>query len=198
MGSATVAAISLGALDAVDRDREAGYQAASDVAVPIFLAGDAHPAARLMIRDIHRSFQKHGFFRIGTLPIIDCSGLLVEVRDRSRLQGAISGTEKWVRKLGAESIEIRDFSVVLPGRNGLPCLEAGRVEFGPEGVWQLSGGVVCQFDGSARAGVGTLQVIGAEAGNLTLFTPDGHRWMRNIFETSMESAKPMDSSQRGK
>jgi hypothetical protein len=147
---------------------------AKGVVVPLYVAGQAEPAAVLRIEKVYTDFQRRGFFRIGLLPMLVAEGVEVELRSQEHILAALKQVGDYLQRRGrATTLELRRVVIELPGRSA-PRLEAGRVRFRPEGSWELAGGVRWRgASAEVQASSGTFCPAGDRAGQLLMATDNG-------------------------
>ena len=140
------------------------------VVVPFAGEGSRELAAILRVQRVYTDYETKGFFRIGVLPIEVMQGVTLEVRQPYDVAAALADLHQWLGAKTAKRLELRDFSVVLPGsRESTNRLEAARVRILNTGRWELLE-TVTYSAGANRviASHGSLQVTGPNTGFVTL------------------------------
>jgi hypothetical protein len=124
-------------------------------------------------------YEKHGFFRIGLLPIPVAEDVQIEIRSADCLTNALSGIHFWnepslaVRRLELRNLEIKSFD------EKQPRLSARLARIGQDGTLELSN--VSLNDGTGQPKIiskATLQLSGDSVGWLR-WNCDGQ--LRNFY-----------------
>ena len=125
------------------------HSIAKELRVPIYLKANPKPAALLRIREVHREFQRRGFFRIGLLPLWVADGVEVEVTDPGRMDEIMTALCAWHpdRDL-ARAVEWRCFTLSMGSGGGPPLLEAAVAHALSDGSIRLLGKVKLRLTNS--------------------------------------------------
>jgi hypothetical protein len=162
--------LSSGAQTQWETDLFSGTSQIRDIVIPIFIAPEQRPSAVLRVHRIYADYERRGFFRIGVLPIAVMEEVSFDVRQPDLAAKSLAELHRWIGTPTAKHLELRQvtFRVAAGVTN---CLEVGRIRADPGGKWQLLDGV-CFKSGNKelQAAGGTLQVTGAQTGQLIMAT----------------------------
>ena len=86
--------------------------AADDVTVTEYSAKDASLVARVHAARLFRDFERHGFFRIGLLPVPVAEDVQIEIRSAECLTNALSALHLWNEpSVAVRRIELRNVGI---------------------------------------------------------------------------------------
>ncbi len=156
------------------------------VVVPFYTQGRPDAVAVLRAESISMEFERHGFFRIGTLPLVVAEGVTLELRRGSDFREAHNRVHDWLEALKRSGhLELRRFCV-KDAQDSSFVLRIGRLRPTQLGQWQLTDGIQWQSSTNQRsASRGVLHLRGPQAGQLvlestnqplsiSLFSPEPH------------------------
>lgn len=113
---------------------------AQGVSIPIYQAGRSEPTAIVTIQRIHKDHQRHGFFRIGALPLWIAENVQIQLLNQQPEEQLLSALSRALRTRSGDlqrSVEIRRLQISF-SNEGEPRLCAGHVSIAENGSWQLS------------------------------------------------------------
>jgi hypothetical protein len=113
------------------------------VSMPIYPDQGIKPLAFVRADKVFVDHQRHGFFKIGFLPLLAMERFSIELCDTNQLAAALAGTQShFIFRQGKANVaEGRDFSVLLPG-NKIVILRARTVRLENEKEWKLTEGTI--------------------------------------------------------
>lgn len=156
---------------------------AKDVRIPIYCAGRPEPAAIIHIKQIYKEHQRHGFFRIGALPLWVAQDVQIQLLTSDPHDPLLPQVSRALGPQNASlrrSLELRSLQVRVP-HSDQPRLEAARVRINQDGSWNLLGGVLwrCGSD-TYRADQATLLAPRLSSGGLELRFLSGTQEVRTV------------------
>jgi hypothetical protein len=141
---------------------------AQHLVIPRYSEPDKTLYAVIRVDKVYTEYEKRGFFRIGALPVAVLEGVTYEVRDPGPAAKYLAGLRSWLGGEAGQHVELRGVKLVASPNNRL---EGGRLLFLDNNQWELADGVrLISGTNEFRAGSATLQVAGAQAGELVLRT----------------------------
>src|SRR5690242_15914382 len=116
-----------------------------NAAVAFYVGEEQEPAAVLRVRQIHRDYQRKGFFRIGLLPMAAFEGVRVEIYHPESAASSLVQCHEWLNSRSGGRLELRDVRLAVIGHttNWLAC---GVARPSADGRWELSEGVTFASD----------------------------------------------------
>jgi hypothetical protein len=123
------------------RDASASFPFArcSNVSFPIRDVASGKIAAIIHIRDLQRDHQRKGFFKIGIMPFVLATDVLIEIKDEGEFQKNFIYLERDLNALAQNlPLELRGLRFVQPGRT-IPVLEADCARIQRNQGWDLQG-----------------------------------------------------------
>lgn len=124
--------------------------------------------AIVRVEHVFLDYERHGFFKIGTMPVAVLDGVEIEVRDPQRLAAALSQLETTLKPRNSSRLEIRRLAISLAKENRI---QAGLAKVSEEGRWELTQNVSWDADSrKIEAPQASLQVTGLSAGQFILQT----------------------------
>jgi hypothetical protein len=124
--------------------------------------------AVISVDKVSIEYEKHGFFRIGALPVEVLEGVTYEVRDPVPAANNLARLRSWLGGDTGDHVELRGVKLVASSTSRL---EGGRLLFLDHDRWEFTGGVrLISGANQFQAPSATLQVAGANAGELILQT----------------------------
>jgi hypothetical protein len=126
------------------------------------------PIVQIHATRIFTDYERHGFFRIGVLPVSVVENAHIEIQSVESLTNALLALHEWTRAAAARRSEIRHIEIAL-GNEPQPRLTASRARVADNGMLELSNVLVAGPNGEEiSAACGVLQVAGNVAGRLSL------------------------------
>lgn len=116
---------------------------------------------------IFTDYERHGFFRIGLLPLLVVENIQIQINSASSLTNTLSMLGDWNKPTaGVKRLELRNLEITsLDGKT--PLLRAANARMGKDGALELSNASVFSADGQPiTIPKATLQISGALAGRL--------------------------------
>jgi hypothetical protein len=145
------------------------------------------PVAQVHAARMFIDYERHGFFRIGLLPIPVVENVQIQIQSADCLTNALFGLHSWNQpSVGASRLELRNLEIGLFGEKQ-PRLSAAVARVGQDGILELS--AVSVFDATGRQTSipkAALQAAGSSAGWLH-WNFDGHP--QELFLFKPTSAK---------
>ena len=136
--------------------------------IPLYSEPGNSPAAIVRVDKVYTEYEKHGFFRIGALPIGVLEGVTFEAKDASPQGRNLERLASWLGADAGSHLELRGVRFIASPSSSL---EAGRLRPTGRERWELSGGVAfVRGTNTLRADKATIQVTGPNAGLLILQT----------------------------
>lgn len=146
---------------------------AQGVTFPFYVSGQKEPAAVIHVERLYNDYQRKGFFRIGTLPVLVADTVTVTVSDSRHATNAFAFFDGGLRRgPGSRAVEWRRIRWVI-GSESSARLQADRASARP-GRWEFHDGVVrTGQDGPIHFRRALLQTAGPNAGELAAQTASG-------------------------
>jgi hypothetical protein len=137
--------------------------------VPFYTPGRPDAVMVLRAESISMEFERRGFFRIGTLPLVVAEGVTLELQRGSDMAEAQNLIHNWLEELKRSGrLELRRFCA----RNSQDpsfVLRIGRLRSTQFGQWQLTEGIQWQSSTNRRSAArGVLCLRGPQAGQVML------------------------------
>lgn len=141
-----------------------------DLALPVYVTGEAKPVAVLRLRQVGIEYQRRGFFRIGVLPILLGEEVTLELRLPAYARLALTAATNWFRPgEHYRAVEWRDFKMVVAGEKA-PRLRAKQVQPMERNALRLSDVVVRPAGNESKEPISLVRaelgLIGSRAGRL--------------------------------
>jgi hypothetical protein len=141
---------------------------AQHLVIPRYSEPDKTLYALISVDKVYTEYEKRGFFRIGALPVAVLEGITYEVRDPAPAAKNLARLRSWLGGEAGKHVELRRVKFVASPTSRL---EGGRLLFLDDNRWELADGVrLISGTNEFRAGSATLQVAGAQAGEVVLRT----------------------------
>jgi hypothetical protein len=141
---------------------------ARHLTIPRYMEPDKTLYAVITVDKVFTEYEKHGFFRIGALPVAVLQGVTYEVKDAAPAAKNLARLRSWLGGETGNRLELREVKFVASPTNSL---EGARLLFLDDDRWQLAGGVrLISGAGEVRAESATLMVAGPRAGQVILQT----------------------------
>jgi hypothetical protein len=144
-------------------------------------SGSNGPMAVVRIERFSTDYQRKGFFRIGLLPMLVADGVVFEIFDPTSAATALEKARFQIKALcGTGVFELRRVRFLFqstPDRQ----LEAKRIRFDENGVWEIEGLEYRDQNRRWQAGKAMLVATGGRAGELR-FEADSRPRILNIFQ----------------
>ena len=140
---------------------------------------ETEPTVVIRLDEVHKDYERKGFFRIGLLPIGVMKGVTFELHHPESVTNSLAQLHQWLGAGAGKRLELRrvSFLVSAPETNRL---ETGRARLAADGKLALLDGVrFASGTNQIRAGRGVLQITGAQAGQLVLETTPP--WTNTLF-----------------
>jgi hypothetical protein len=141
---------------------------AQHLVIPRYNEADRTLYAVISVDKVHTEYEKHGFFRIGALPVAVLEGVTYEAKDPAAAAKNLARLPVWLGSEAGRHIELRGVKLIASPT----CrLEGGRLLFSDNNRWELAEGVrFISGTNELQATGATLQVAGPRAGELILRT----------------------------
>jgi hypothetical protein len=164
-------------------DLEAG---ATNVVVNIYPESGLEPLATVRANQIHRDFQRRGFFRIGLLPIPVAENVEIQIQSADCLTNAMLGLQSWDRpSVGVRCLELRNLEIRLSDEKQ-PRLSAANARVGQAGTLELTKVSLFNATGQPTSiSKATLQVDGPSVGWLR-WKADGQPQTAFLFKSTSD------------
>ena len=147
------------------------------VTMPLYGVDRIKPAALLSIGKASIEGQRHGFFRVGILPLLVLENVEIEFKSQPPDATALGCLGAAFDTLGKTSAaELRDFAIVICGQ---PVLSASEARPEPDASVRLSKVVLHGQEGHPLD-TATLYTTGRKAGEIT-YENNGVRQTENLF-----------------
>lgn len=141
---------------------------AQHLVIPRYSEADRSLYAVISVDKVHTEYEKHGFFRIGALPVAVLEGVTYEAKNPAVAAKNLARLPVWLGSEAGKHVELRGVKLVASPTSSL---EGGRLLFSDNNRWELADGVrLISGTNEIRAASATLQVAGARAGELILHT----------------------------
>ena len=141
---------------------------AQHLTIPRYSEPDKALYAVISVDKVYTEYEKHGFFRIGILPVAVLEGVTYEVKDPVPAAKNLARLRSWLGGETGNHLELRQVKLVASPTSRL---EGARLLFLDNERWQLAGGVrLISGANEFRAESATLRVAGARAGEVILQT----------------------------
>jgi hypothetical protein len=130
-------------------------------------------------------YERHGFFRIGLLPIPVVENVQIQIQSADCLTNALFGLHSWSQpSIGASRLELRNLEIKMFGEKE-PRLSAASARVGQDGVLELSAVSVFNATGQQTSiPKAALQAAGSSAGWLR-WNSDGHPQEIFLFKSTL-------------
>jgi hypothetical protein len=128
---------------------------------------DLSPVAKIHADRIFTDYERHGFFRIGLLPILVVENVELQISAAGSLTNALSALREWRQpSVGIRRLELRNLEITIVGE-AQPRLRALRARISNDSSLELFS---ISLPSSERQpiifGKGSLQIAGSSAGRL--------------------------------
>ena len=141
---------------------------ARHLVIPRYNETDKSLYAVITVDKVFTEYEKHGFFRIGALPVAVLEGVTYEAKDPAAAAKNLVRLPVWLGSEAGKHVELRGVKLVASPTSSV---EGGRLLFSDNNRWELADGVrLISGTNEFRAASATLQVAGARAGELILHT----------------------------
>jgi hypothetical protein len=139
-----------------------------DVGIAEYSSKDLSLVARVHASQIVTDYERHGFFRIGLLPIAVADNVQLQISSAGCLTNALSALREWRQpSVGARRLELRNLEITMVGE-ARPRLRASRARIGNDSSLELFNVSSSGAEGQPVAfGKGALQIAGSSAGRLS-------------------------------
>ena len=183
----------------------------SDVELPLYVGADTQPAGIVRVDRVFTDYERHGFFRIGALPVLVLDGVTVELTCLDQARAALTQTQGWLGannpenpgtnggveassqpKAGRTSrrLDCRNLTIVIPG-SVTNVVRAGRAKIAADGQLELTENVRVEGMLSFQTRQARLQMSGPMCGELTWEAQDGTAMTYNLLRGfGMKKASP--------
>jgi len=136
--------------------------------IPVYTEPEKNLSALVHVDKAYTDYEKRGFFHIGALPVAVLEGVTFEARDPAPAAQNLARLASWLGVDAGRHVELRRVKFAA---SPVSSLEADRVVLAGRDQWELLGGVrLVSGANETRAEKATLQVAGANAGQLILQT----------------------------
>jgi hypothetical protein len=144
------------------------------------------PAAQVHVARMFIDYERHGFFRIGLLPIPVVENVQIQIQSAGCLTNAMFALHSWNQpSVGAERLELRNLEIRLLGEKQ-PRLSAASARVGKDGVLELSAVSVFNTTGQQTSiPKAVLQAAGSSAGWLH-WNANGHPQELFLFKPTSD------------
>lgn len=162
-----------------------------DAVVPIYSSNHV----LLAVAKVDKAFmgyERHGFFRIGTLPLVILKNVQFDVRDTERAADALENLHRWFQPQAARRLEMRHLCITCGADIQL---DAGQARLLTNGVLELSKNVRLRTGNEEQKGSQAfLQVTGCLAGQIVICTTPA--LTNNILAFKPKNAKTTDNEKQ--
>jgi hypothetical protein len=140
------------------------------------------PVAQVHAARMFIDYERHGFFRIGLLPIPVVENVQIEIQSADCLTNAMFALHSWDQpSLGVKRLELRNLEINMFGEKE-PRLSAAVARAGQDGILELSTVSVFNTTGQLTSiPQAALQAAGSSAGWLS-WNFDGHPQKLFLFK----------------
>jgi|GEM_PF-1037142 len=163
----------------------------NNAAVPIYSSNHV----LLAVAKVDRAFmgyERHGFFRIGTMPLVILQNVQFEVRDTARAADALENLHRWFQPQATRRLEMRHLCITCAPDVEL---DAGQARLLTNGVLELSKNVRLKTgNDEQKSSQAFLQVTGCLAGQIVICSTPAST--NNILAVKPKNAKTTDNEKQ--
>jgi hypothetical protein len=160
------------------------------VTFPFYAPADTNPAVIVHMDRVHRDYQRRGFFRIGSLPLLAVEKVTVDIAKPDHALAALLKLDTSLRQAAAaKSVECRDVTFRFAGET-VPRLRAARIRLSRAGVWELLDCAHITSTAETPIARALLHLSGNDAGQLVLQTSKAARFTRFPLFSSPNNSFP--------
>lgn len=140
---------------------------------------DFKPIAIIHLDKAFTDYERKGFFKIGSLPVGVLEGLTLELGQTESVTNGLAELHRWLKPQASAKLELHKVTFLIP-TTPTNRLEIARVHIVPGGKLELVDGITfISGCNKVTAPRGTLQILGADAGQVIL--EGSRRWTNNLL-----------------